>query len=215
MDISDKQGISHDWRDQEHKNTDMNHITLSKSELKKLEKQEKKEEKRRIKEEKKRSKLLQHSEISEYFSQQAQLEQLKEQDEIKEKVNEKNVSFQDDQKNDNNVVKNEKLGNRWVVNSQTSFSFDEDGDWEDELKEELENKWKEIDSNEGPIMLTSIKQTIKKFWTRSLEKLPLHSDLPRLVHGLEIVDETTGTMVYIFIFHIFFIYFSFINCFKN
>lgn len=203
MNVSDKY-ITSEKMDQDKKHEIIDYSqksTLSKSELKKLEKQEKKEMKRRIKEEKRESKQLQKSELSDIFSTQLQQQQ---QSRIENNQAQSNGTQQYEHNNNNNQhqqqiqeqkneIKNEKLENRWVVNSQTQINFDED--WEDELKEELENKWKEIDSNEGPIMLTTIKQTISKFWNRPLERLPLHSDLPRLVHGLEIVDETSGTMV--------------------
>lgn len=97
-----------------------------------------------------------------------------------------------------NKTMNNKLSNRWVINQHVNIqptADDEDDDWEDKLKLELERKWKESDGSEGPIMLTTIRQTIKKIWVRPLEKLPLQTDLPRLVNGLEIVDETSGTMV--------------------
>lgn len=127
-------------------------------------------------------------------------EESKPKEEIEDKENkddEFNNKPQSNNQQQNKRILN-KLGNRWVINQQVNIQppvDEEDDDWEDKLKLELERKWKESAGSEGPIMFTTIRQTIKKIWVRPLEKLPLHTDLPRLVNGLEIVDETSGTMV--------------------
>lgn len=45
------------------------------------------------------------------------------------------------------------------------------------------------------MMQQTVKTACKRIWSRPYTNLCLHSDLPRLSHNLEIVDERTGQMV--------------------
>lgn len=44
-------------------------------------------------------------------------------------------------------------------------------------------------------MQQTVKTACKRIWSRPYTNLCLHSDLPRLSHNLEIVDEKSGQMV--------------------
>lgn len=70
----------------------------------------------------------------------------------------------------------------------------EDGDFENELASELESRW-QSGSNAGSMMHQTVKSACKRIWGRPFNNLCLHSDLPRLSHNLEIVDERNGQMV--------------------
>jgi hypothetical protein len=70
----------------------------------------------------------------------------------------------------------------------------EDDDFESELTSELESRW-QSGASEGPMLLQTMKGACKRIWARPLTNICLHSDLPRLSHNMEIVDERSGAVV--------------------
>lgn len=78
----------------------------------------------------------------------------------------------------------------------------EEGDFENELASELESRW-QSGATEGSMMLQTVKTACKRIWSRPYTNLCLHSDIPRLSHNLEIVDEKSGQMVRFSMLHSF------------
>lgn len=80
---------------------------------------------------------------------------------------------------------------------QITHQQTDEGDWEDKMLLDLEKKWKELESNQGTMMLSSLRQSAQMIWEKRVKELSLHMDIPELIEGAEIVDENTGTMVYL------------------
>lgn len=85
---------------------------------------------------------------------------------------------------------------KWDIATKSKSLEPDEMDWEDELNHEFEGRWSKLDKGNGPIMFSTIRQTITKMWNKKLTKLSIQSDLPLLIKHLEIVDERTGTLLF-------------------
>lgn len=111
---------------------------------------------------------------------------------------EENVSESIDELEDEEqpIQNTKKVASKWDMSNKVLSIEPDDIDWEDEMKLELEGKWEMLEKSNGPIMFSTIRQTIKKHWTKKLTKHSIHNDLPGFISKLEIVDETTGTLLF-------------------
>lgn len=149
---------------------------ISKQEQKKLSKLEKKENKKKLKQEKKQMKMIEKKENS-------------------------------SKKDNPNMITLNVSRLSWGIQKrgQITHQQTDEADWEDKMILDLEKKWKELESNQGTMMLSSLRQSVQMIWEKKIEELALHMDIPELIEGSEIVDENTGTMVRNIIYFILFI----------